>query len=599
MTIDFDSKRILGANPFLSTLLGVSRGDLIGRTVAECWPSRNALAFAAVLDGMQPNGSFRYEDMKFTAKEGEPRDMEIVGNAFQAGDRRLIGCGVRDITARSKIEDQLRLLQTCVAHINDVFMVTEAHPIDEPGPKIVFANEAVERITGYKPAELIGRSPRMLQGAKTDRKTLNEIRHALENHQPIRRHLVNYGKDGREYWLSINLVPIFSAEGKCTHFAAIERDITEAKIQESRLRRLIDSNVQGVLFWNSKRTITEANHNFLQLSGYSREDVLSGSVTWSSLMPERFADRWQRTFEKLAQNGAVSPCEIEIIRKDGSTLPVLFGASCVEENLQDGVGFILDLTERKRMEQEILSAKRTESLGTLAAGMAHHLNNILSPIVMSIGMLKLTTTNPGDKGMLDVIDTSARRAAAIIRQVLSFALGTKGADDEVRPQDLIDRIQGVVTTTFPKRIRLATYVADDAWTIRGDPSQLQEALLNLCLNARDAMPEGGALTLQVENVVVDGQSTGLRREASAGPYVAISVTDTGTGIPPGIIDRIFDPFFTTKEVGQGNGLGLSMVMAVVKGHGGFVDVASELGKGTTFTVFLAAKETRPDERTRD
>ncbi len=599
LTIDFDSKRILGANPFLLALLGLSRGDMIGKTVGECWPSRNALAFAAMLDGLQPNGVFRYEHMQVTPKGGEPRDVEIVGNVLQAGKERLIGCGIRDVTARKKMEDQLRLLQTCVSHLNDILMVTEAHPIDMPGPRIVFVNEAAERITGYTPAEMIGRSPRMLQGEKTDRNTLNEIRHALENHQPIRRQLVNYGKDGGEYWLGINLVPIFSAQGKCTHFAAIERDITELRIKELRIRRLVDSNVQGVLFWDSKRTITEANDNFLQLSGYSRDEMLSGAITWSNLLPERFADPWQRAFAKLAQDGAVAPCEIEIIRKDGSAVPVLFGASSVEEKLQDGVGFVLDLTGRKRMEQEILMAKRTESLGTLAAGMAHHLNNILAPIVMSIGLLKQTSTDPSAKGMLEVIDKSASRAAAIVWQVLSFAQGIRGSTGDVRPKDLMARIQSVVTSAFPKSISHAFYVPDGAWTIQGDFAQLHEVLLNLCDNARDAMPNGGALTLRVENVVVDEQSIRLHPQASAGAYVSISVADTGTGISPDIIDRIFDPFFTTKEVGQGNGLGLSLVIAVVKGHGGFVDVVSELGRGSTFSVFLVAKQTTPDNQARE
>jgi PAS domain S-box-containing protein len=479
-----------------------------------------------------------------------------------------------------------------VAHLNDILMITEADSIDEPGPRIVFANDAVEKITGYKPAEMIGRSPRMLQGRKTDRNTLNEIRHALEIHQPIRRRLLNYRKDGGEYWLGINLVPIFSAEGECTHFAAIERDITESITNELRLRRLMDSNVQAVLFWNSKGIITEANENFLQLSGYSRDELSAGVVAWPNLVPEKSTENLQRTFAELTEKGAVSPYETEIVRKDGSTVPVLFGSACVDDKLRDGVGFILDLTERKKLEQHVLNAKRMESLGTLAAGMAHHLNNILAPIVMSVGLLKIKTTNRNDRSLVDAIDKSATRAAAIVKQVLSFALGVKGAMVDVRPKDLLKHIETAVTDTFPKNISLAIYVPDDAWTIPGDPTQLHDVLMNLCLNARDAMPNGGTLTIKVENEMVDGHSSALHGQVSSGPYVAISVTDTGTGISRGIIDRIFDPFFTTKEVGSGNGLGLSMVSAVVKGHGGFVDVMSEVGKGSTLKVFLVPRNRR-------
>jgi signal transduction histidine kinase len=164
---------------------------------------------------------------------------------------------------------------------------------------------------------------------------------------------------------------------------------------------------------------------------------------------------------------------------------------------------------------------------------------------------------------------------------------------------LLGRLQSVVAETFPECISLEICVPDDTWTIVGDPSQLHEALLNLCLNARDAMPDGGKLTIRVENVLVDEQSVGLHLQASGGHYVAISVIDTGTGISPDIIDRIFDPFFTTKEIGDGNGLGLSVVIAVVKGHGGFVDVVSEPGKGATFRLLLVAKQTGPDKPPRN
>jgi PAS domain S-box-containing protein len=578
----------LAANPFLCELVGIPLGEMIGKTVGESWPSKKAAAFQALLEDLPLNGSLRFEDMELDAKDGERRPVEILCNAFQTGDEMLIGCGVRDVTERRKTEDQLRLLQTCVAHLNDILMITEADPIDEPGPKIVFANEAVERITGYTPAELIGKTPRILQGKDTDRNVLKEIRHALENRQPIRRHLINYGKDGSQYWIGVNLVPIFSPDGECTHFAAIERDITELTVKEMRIRRLADSNAQAVLFWNARGTVTDANNTFLRLSGYSREELSSGVVTWPGLVPEKRADDWRRAHAELTEKGSVSPYEIEIVRKDGTPVPVLFGAARIDDKLQDGVGFILDLTERTKLEQQVLNAKRMESLGTLAGGMAHHLNNILSPIVMSVGLLRTTATRPDERSLLDVIDKSANRAAAIVRQVLSFALGVEGAKVDVRPRDLLRSIEARIRDTFPKNLSLATHVPADAWTFSGDPAQLHEALMNLCLNARDAMPDGGALSINVENVVVDQQLRRRHGQVGTGPYVAISVADTGTGIPPEIIDRIFEPFFTTKEVGRGNGLGLSIVSAVVRGHGGFVEVLSEVGKGSTFKVFLMA-----------
>jgi len=588
LTIDFKSKRILDADQHLLDLLGLLSLEIIGKTVGECWPGKNASSFQARLNDLQPDGSFCYEDLELETKEKKLSYVDVVCCAFLAGEERLITCGVRDVTERRQREDQLRLLERCVSQLNDILIVTEAHPIDRPGPKIVFANQAVAKITGYQPAELIGKSPRMLQGRKTDRKTLDEIRHALENHQPIRRHLVNYKKDGSEYWLGINLVPIFSAQGNCTHFAAVERDITSLIVQELRIRRLMDSNVQAVLYWDSKKTITEANDNFLQLSGFDRHDVAAGVVAWTNLLTDKYIEPWQRSLADLAEKGAVAPYEIEIRRKDGSTVPVLFGAACIADNLQDGVGFILDLTERKKLEQQVLNAKRLESLGTLAGGMAHHLNNILAPVLMSIALLKMTSTNEDDKGTLDVIDKSATRASAIVSQVLAFARGVKGAKVNLQPRDLLNRIETSFRNKLPKNISLAIYVPNDAWMVPGDPEQLYEVLVNLCTNAVDAMPNGGSLAIKAENAFVDEEFSSLHNNVSIGPYLTLSVIDTGTGISPEIIDRIFDPFFTTKEFNRGNGLGLSMVGAVVKGHGGFVDVVSETGKGSTFKVFLTA-----------
>jgi CheY-like chemotaxis protein len=240
-----------------------------------------------------------------------------------------------------------------------------------------------------------------------------------------------------------------------------------------------------------------------------------------------------------------------------------------------------------------MRAQRIESIGTLAGGIAHDLNNILTPILTSIELLKLTETDPKARHVLKTIEDSSKRGADIVRQVLSFARGISGKRVEIHPTRLLKDIETLIRDTFPKNIQLHLSLPKACWPVLGDPTQLHQILLNLSVNARDAMPEGGSLTITAENTVLDELRVAMHPQAKPGRYV--TVRDTGIGIPAAMLDNIFEPFFTTKEVGKGTGLGLSTVVAIAKSHEGFVDVESEPGYGATFTVFLPAKEA-PEEK---
>jgi nitrogen-specific signal transduction histidine kinase/CheY-like chemotaxis protein len=255
-----------------------------------------------------------------------------------------------------------------------------------------------------------------------------------------------------------------------------------------------------------------------------------------------------------------------------------------------------DITEKKKIEAQFMRAQRMESIGTLAGGVAHDLNNILAPIMMSIDVLKEIATEPQAKSILETIEVSAKRGADIVRQVLSFARGLEGERIEVQPKHLLKDLENIIKDTFPKDIRLRFSVPNDIWTILGDPTQIHQVILNLCVNARDAMPDGGALTIGAENCVLDEQYAAMNIQAKPGRYVQIYVADSGTGIPPELIDKIFEPFFTTKDLTKGTGLGLSTVMGIVKSHDGIVNVYSEPGRGTTFKVYLPALETSAEAR---
>lgn len=254
------------------------------------------------------------------------------------------------------------------------------------------------------------------------------------------------------------------------------------------------------------------------------------------------------------------------------------------------IGLHMDITEKKQLEAQFLRAQRLESLGTLASGIAHDLNNILSPILMGAQLLplKFPDVNDQTRQMIKTIETSAQRGAGLVKQILSFARGVEGKRVSLQMSHLLLEIRKIIQQTLPKSIDIHTDISPDLWMILGDVTQMHQVFMNLCVNARDAMPEGGVLQISAENLLLDEQYARMHLDAHMGPYVVVTVTDTGTGIPSHILHRIFDPFFTTKDVGKGTGLGLSAVLGIVKSHGGFVDVQSEVNQGSIFKVYLPA-----------
>lgn len=490
-------------------------------------------------------------------------------------------------------EQALTLLTTCVSHLNDIVLITEAEPLDEPGPRIVFVNEAFERLTGYTRAEALGKSPRFLQGEKTDRRILAEIREALTQRRPIRSEIINYGKDGTEYWFDMDIVPIFSATGKCTHYAAIERDITDRKRAEERIAEqaaLLDKAQDAIITRDLEGKILFWNKGAERMYGWRGEEVVGGNV--GGLLyahPKKFAEAHRQAIRQGEWHG-----ELQHLTKDRREITVEARWTVIrdkEGQPKSVLAINTDITEKKQIEAQFMRAQRMESIGTLAGGVAHDLNNILAPIMMSIDILRLTATDPQAKSILETLEVSAKRGADIVRQVLTFARGLEGERIEVQPKHLVKDLENIIKDTFPKDIRLRFSVPDETWPILGDPTQVHQILLNLCVNARDAMPHGGSLTVSLENCALDDQYAVMNLQAKAGRYVNINVTDSGTGMPPELIEKIFEPFFTTKELNKGTGLGLSTVMAIVKSHEGIINVYSEPGHGTTFKVYLPAMET--------
>ena len=249
-----------------------------------------------------------------------------------------------------------------------------------------------------------------------------------------------------------------------------------------------------------------------------------------------------------------------------------------------------DVTEKRRVEDQFLRAQRLESIGALASGIAHDLNNILSPIMMSVNLLQERFPDDRSARLLETLRAGVHRGADMVRQILAFTRGQEGARTLVYLKPLISEISKILAETFPKKLAVRTNASRVLWPTQADATQLYQVLMNLCVNARDAMPQGGTIQIDAANATLASGSPGLPVGAIPGDYLAVSVADTGEGIPEDVREKIWEPFFTLKPQGVGTGLGLSTVASIVKAHGGFIRTESELGKGTRFTVFLPAAQ---------
>ncbi len=366
------------------------------------------------------------------------------------------------------------------------------------------------------------------------------------------------------------------------------QELEASKLAAHEKASLLELSRDAILVCGLDHRVTYWNKSAERLYGWTAAEAIGRPVTE---IKDQNSEVFQQAFEKVMQAGEWDG-ELQQVGKDGRKL-IVEGRWTL---LRDAAGLprsILvintDITERKKVEEQLLRAQRMESLGTLAGGIAHDLNNALTPIMMSIELLKLHEQDALRLGVLATIENSARRGADMVRQVLSFSRGVEGQRVEVQAGHLLKGIEKIANETFLKNIRVSSEIPANLWIVQGDPTQIHQMLLNLCVNARDAMPNGGTLKLSAGNHLLDEQCAAMIAGAKPGPYLLIEMEDSGTGMPSNVIDRIFEPFFTTKELGKGTGLGLSSALAIIKSHQGFIRVSSELDKGSKFQVYLPAQ----------
>lgn len=496
-----------------------------------------------------------------------------------------------NITKRKRAEEALRQSE-------EQFRLLAEYSTDlisqhTPEGIYLYASPACRTLLGYTPEELIGHSayeffhPDDVAEIRKSHSTILECSETSTISYRVRH------QDGHYIWLETTSRTIRDCQTNAViEIHCVSRDITERRQAEHKIRQqaallnvatnaiLVQDLDQNILFWNKGAE---------RLFGWKAEEVLGKNANQLLYrdLPDHYViqktlletGEWQGELHKVVKNGK------EVIVESRWTL--VFNEA---EKKQTILVVDTDITDKKQLESQFLRAQRMESIGTLAGGIAHDLNNVLAPILMAVQLLQLKIMDERSQQWLAILETSAKRGADLVKQVVSFARGVEGDRTLVQVRYLISEIKQIIIETFPKSIELYLDVDQDLWLVSGDTTQLQQVLMNLCVNARDALCQGGTIRIRGENIVIDEHYARMHIDAQIGPYIVVTVSDTGTGIPSDVLERIFEPFFTTKERGKGTGLGLSTAIGIVKSHGGFINVYSEPGRGTEFKVYLPAIE---------
>lgn len=369
---------------------------------------------------------------------------------------------------------------------------------------------------------------------------------------------------------------------------ALGRKQTEQKIREQAA--LLDVATDAIFVRDLDDRILYWNKAAERLYGCHKNEAI-GKKT-EEIWREKKISKIQSALNTLVENGSWKG-ELYQTTRFGKEITVESRWTLLKEFENKAQSILVvntDITQKKLLESQFLRAQRLESIGTLSSGIAHDLNNVLAPILMTAQLLESQLHDERSKRLLPILINNAKRGANLVKQVLSFTRGMEGDRTLVQPKHLINEIKQVVRETFPKTIQVSDEIPQNLWMISGDATQLHQVMMNLCVNARDAMPNGGKLTIEAANFIVDENYAQMHLDAKVGSHIMISIADTGVGISPEVLDRVFEPFFTTKELGKGTGLGLSTVLGIVKSHGGFINVQSDINKGSNFQVYLPAQE---------
>lgn len=490
--------------------------------------------------------------------------------------------------------ESLMLTNKAIEAADSGIIITDPRRDDNP---IVYVNPAMENITGRAADELIGHNPRILQGQDRDQPELKQIREALAEKRPVQVVLRNYRKDGSLFLDEIQISPVFSDAGELTHFVGIQHDITERKRSEeqlreseARLRSVMQTVPDAIVTIDARGTVESFSPYAETMFGYTADEVVGQNVRM--LMPPPLRDEHDRYLARYRDTGEKriigAGREVSGQRKDGTVFPL----NLVVNELHLGgrlvfTGFLRDLTTEKRRQEEHRQSQKMEALGQLTGGVAHDFNNLLTVVLGNLEMLEMRA---GDDDRLQRLIRQATEAtelgADLTGRLLAFGRRQPLEQKVVNLNDIVLATSQILRSAVGGAVQISTVLANDLGGTEIDPNQFENALLNLAINAGDAMPDGGSLVIETANAEIDESAAAMLEDLTPGDYVMLSVSDTGSGMTPDVRERAFEPFFTTKGAGTGTGLGLSMVYGFAKQSNGHALIYSEPGVGTNVKLYF-------------
>jgi PAS domain S-box-containing protein len=587
---DVQTGQWLRVNHKMCTITGYSADEMLKMRVPDVTHPEDRQkdweSFQQVVRGEVPD--YR-SDKRYVRKDGSVCwvnvNMTVTRDAGGHPVRTM--ATIEDITERKCEEENLRRLATVVRDSNDAITIQDFEG------RITAWNRGAELMYGYSEKEALSTNIERLTAPGKVAEQKEFIRRLIAGEAITSFETQRVTKDGRilDVWMTVT--KLMDGAGNPIGLASTERDATKRKEAEKH-QKLIGSALQvaanAIAITDSNGAIEWINNAFTSMTGYGVLEAVEKPII-NLLNSGKQDEKFYQNLWSTISAGKVWQGELINRRKDGTLYTEDMTITPIKNIRGDIEHFIAvkqDITARKLLEAQSLRAQRMESVGTLAGGIAHDLNNVLGPILMVAEVLKHQVTDVEGLKLLRLLEASAQHGADLVRQVLAFARGIEGKRILLNPVHILNEIQDMIRDTFPKNIDSSYDPHRGVWTVTGDPTQLRQVFTNLCVNARDAMPNGGALKVTIENVVLDDMYADMTPESKPGNYVMVTVADNGRGIPADIRDKIFEPFFTTKEIGKGTGLGLSTTMGILRSHGGFIQVDSKTGEGSTFKAYLPA-----------
>jgi PAS domain S-box-containing protein len=592
---DLESYRFLAVNEAAIRHYGFSHDEFLSMTMQDLQPESEAGLFTnyheKIIKVSLARGIGRAGLWRHKKKDCSEIFVEITWNALPFMDKQGILVLANDVTERKTAEDALQDSERKLRQIID--LVPHYIFVKNSDGSYLLVNKAFAEAYNTTPQDLIGKTDFDFVSSKSQAvKWREDDLYVINNNKMLRMNdQPSTDQSGKTHIFQTIKIP-FTVTGSSTPAVlGMAIDITEQKNAAEVIfeqAALLEIATDAIIVSDTDDRILFWNRGAETIYGWNRGEARGKSV--SELLfkhnTAQFEEVKAAVLGKKHWNG-----EIHQMTKGEKNIVVQSRWTTAYGDDGKPKSFLIintDITEKKKFEAQLLRAQRMESIGTLASGIAHDLNNVLSPILLTMQNLKGKFPDERTQRLLSTIEVSTKRGADMVQQVLTFTRGVEGEKIRLQPAHLIQEIEKIIRETFIRSIRIQVKIARNLWLVQGDATQLHQVMMNLCVNARDAMPDGGSLLMEAENITLDESSARMNLEAKPESYVCISVSDTGTGIPSYIIDRIFEPFFTTKDIGKGTGLGLSTVQAIVRSHGGFVNVYSEAGKGTTFRVYLPA-----------